>query len=295
MSRLRTRWSRDCLIDEGGHVWPLDAPGLRDRIGSDLPWRYLKRFAVETLGYCAVASGPAGSKIMLRPDVTAQPTLVGAFYWLIEQRSERIAISVLEDAWAHRLFTSKWAAVSYLGSKADAQLLARRRDFSSRRRAVDEVAHFAPLAALLRHAGDVGHRYTRGDFAALVRGPLDHRALVLEPNQDATRLIIKDWGSGYRTYSQAWIDRSKGLNVEDQRDFAYASKAAAGYRSAWIERRPRLEDIDARVLDEGGRLHHVSYTRIIVPMADAEGRPVLLGASIVNPAVDVRVEAVDKR
>jgi hypothetical protein len=85
-----------------------------------------------------------------------------------------------------------------------------------------------------------------------------------------------------------WLSNSKGLNLEDQRDVAYASKAAVGYRAAWIERQSVLEDVDARVLDEDGKLNHVRYTRMIIPMVDAGGQPMLVGASVVNPAVDIR-------
>jgi hypothetical protein len=77
------------------------------------------------------------------------------------------------------------------------------------------------------------------------------------------------------------------LNVEDQRDFVYACKAAASYRTAWMERQTMLEDVNARILDETGRLVHVRYTRIIVPMTDAGGEPVLMGASVVNPDVGI--------
>jgi hypothetical protein len=76
--------------------------------------------------------------------------------------------------------------------------------------------------------------------------------------------------------------------MEDQPDFAYACKAATSYRKAWLERQAVLEDVEARVLDEAGKLNDVRYTRIIMPMADADGQPVLVGASVVNPAVDTR-------
>lgn len=43
------------LIDEGGNLWPVGVPALRQKLGSDLPWGYLKRYAVENVGYCLVA------------------------------------------------------------------------------------------------------------------------------------------------------------------------------------------------------------------------------------------------
>jgi hypothetical protein len=74
----------------------------------------------------------------------------------------------------------------------------------------------------------------------------------------------------------------------------YARKTAVGYRVAWMERQSVLEDVDARVLDAAGKLNHVRYTRIIIPMAGPGGEPVLLGASVVNPAVDIRCKRINE-
>jgi hypothetical protein len=146
----------------------------------------------------------------------------------------------------------------------------------------------------MRHASERKYVHSTEAFRRLVEGPLRHRALVLVPSRDATKLKIREWGAGYRTYSRSWLGQSKGLNVEDQRDFAYACKAAASYREAWIERQSVLEDVDARVLDAKGKLNHVRYTRIIIPMADPSGEPVLVGASVVNPAVNIRSKDVEE-
>ena len=282
------------LIDEGGYLWPVGLPALRQKLGSDLPWGYLKRYAVENVGYCLVARRSQGVHVCLRPEVIAQPTLAAAIYWLIEQRAPRLVISVLRQTWTHRLLTSDASAVSLLSAEADARLVARQGDFLSRRRSLDDLPHFHPLADLMRRARERSYVHGKEAFEGLIAGPLRHRALMLAPSQDATRLTIKEWGSGYRTYSRSWLGQSKGLNVEDQRDFAYACNAAASYRVASRERQCILEDVDARVLDEAGKLNHVRYTRIIIPMADAAGQPVLMGASVVNPAVDIQCERLEE-
>jgi hypothetical protein len=290
MLQVRRSDSREWLIDEAGQLWPTGLPALREKIGSDLPWEFLQRYAVENLGYCSVSSRPTGAEIKLRPQIATQATLVAAIYWLIEQRAARLVISILSGTWMHKLFTSNWSALSYLSAEADAQLVARRGDFLSRRRSLDDLRRFPPLADLMRQASEGNHVYSPDAFNRLVSGRLRHRALVLQPSYEATRLTIKEWGSGYRTYSKSWPGRSKGLNVEDQRDFAYACKAAASYRLAWKERQSVLEDVAARVLDDAGKLNQVRYTRIIIPMTDACAEPVLLGASVVNPAVRFRTE-----
>jgi hypothetical protein len=282
------------LIDEGGNLWPVGLPALRQKLGSDLPWGYLKRYAVENVGYCLVARRSQGVHVCLRPEVIAQPTLAAAIYWLIEQRAPRLVISILRQTWTHRLLTSDASAVSLLSAEVDARLVGRRDDYLCRRRSLDDLPHFHPLAHLMRHAHDRRNVYSKEAFQRLVDGPLRRRALVLAPSDDASRLTIKEWGSGYRTYSRLWLSNSKGLNLEDQRDVAYASKAAVGYRAAWIERQSVLEDVDARVLDEDGKLNHVRYTRMIIPMVDAGGQPMLVGASVVNPAVDIRPKGLQK-
>jgi hypothetical protein len=285
----------DChewLIDEAGHLWPSRAPGLREKIGSDLPWKFLQRYAVENLGYCSVSSLPRGSHVKFRPQIIAQPTLVAAIYWLVEQRTPRLVISILREKWHDQIFTSNWSAVSHLSAEADAEFAARRGDFSSRRLSLDDLADLRPLTDLMHFASERNYVYDKKAFARLVEGPLQRRALVLVPSRDATRLTIKEWGAGYRTYSRSWLGLSKGLNVEDQRDFAYACKAATSYRLAWTGRESILEDVDARVLDEKGKLNHVRYTRIIIPMTDPDGGPVLMGASVVRPPVDIGSEGV---
>ena len=282
------------LIDEGGNLWPVGVPALRQKLGSDLPWKYLKRYAVENVGYCLVARRSQGVHVCLRAEIIAQPTLAAAMYWLIEQRAPRLVISVLRQTWTHRLLTSDAAAVSLLSAEADARLLARQGDFLSRRRSLDDLPRFHPLADLMQHTSERNHVFSREAFNRLVAGPLQRRAIVLAPSNEARKLTIKEWGSGYRTYSRSWLSNSKGLSMEDQRDVAYARKTAVGYRVAWMERQSVLEDVDARVLDAAGKLNHVRYTRIIIPMAGPGGEPVLLGASVVNPAVDIRCKRIDE-
>ena len=246
-------------------------------MGSDLPWEFLTRYAVVNLGYCSVSSLPHGARIRFRAQIIAQPALAAAIHWLAELKASRAVVSILRDAWTHEIFWSKWAAIGHLSAQADAQLVTRRGDFSARRRRLDDLHRFPPLADLVRHARERRDIHSTEAFSGLVEGPLQRRALVLVPSQNATRLTIKEWGTGYRVYSKSWLGQSKGLNVEDQRDFVYACKAAESYRTAWMERQTMLEDVDARILDETGRLVHVRYTRVIVPMTDAGGEPVLMG------------------
>jgi hypothetical protein len=292
MDQMQNR--HEWLIDEAGHLWPAGLSALREKIGSDLPWIFLKRYAVENVGYCSVALRSNGAQISLRPQIVTQATLAAAIYWLIEQRAPRLVISICKETWTHRLFASNWSALSYLSAEADAQLVARRSDFLSRRRSLDGLPRFHPLADLLRHAREKNHVYSVEAFERLAAGPLRRRTIVLAPSDDATRLTIREWGSGYLTYGKSWLRIAKGLNMEDQRDFAYACKAAASYRAVCMERESVLEDVDARVLDDAGKLNHVCYTRIIIPMADAAGEPVLVGASVVNAAADIRSKRIQE-
>jgi|GEM_PF-7062997 len=299
MSRAGRSVQREWMIDEVGRRWPGESAGLRRHIGSDLPWPQLKAYAVANLGYCRAMVGRTGAQITLRPRVVSQPTLAGTFFWVLQQPMERIAVNLAREApppgdWTRRVLGSKPHALGYLSREADAQHILRNAHFLSRARPLDDVAAFPPLAALLRRAVECGFRYEREAFAPLVEGPLQRRALVIAPSSDAARLTIKEWGTGYRTYSKRWLARSRGLNVEDQRDFLYASRAADGYRTAWAQCRPILEDVDARVVDEVGMLNHVRYTRIIIPMLTRGRQPRLVGASVVNPAVDVAVERFDE-
>ena len=94
------------LIDEDGYLWPVGLPALRQKLGSDLPWGYLKRYAVENVGYCLVARRSQGVHVCLRAEIITQPTLAAAIYWLIEQRAPRLVISILRQTWTHRLLTS---------------------------------------------------------------------------------------------------------------------------------------------------------------------------------------------
>jgi hypothetical protein len=129
MPRDRSEW----LVDEAGNLWPIGAPGLRVKVGSDLPWEFLTRYAVVNLGYCSVSSLPHGARIRFRAQIIAQPALAAAIHWLAEQKASRAVVSILLDAWTHEIFWSKWSAIGHLSAQADAQLVTRRSDFSARR------------------------------------------------------------------------------------------------------------------------------------------------------------------
>ena len=130
-------------------------------------------------------------------------------YWLIEQRAPRLVISFSAKHGRIGSHVGR-AAVSLLSAEADARLLARQGDFLSRRRSLDDLPRFHPLADLMQHTSERNHVFSREAFNRLVAGPLQRRAIVLAPSNEARKLTIKEWGSGYRTYSRSWLSNSKG-------------------------------------------------------------------------------------
>src|ERR1700733_11475334 len=89
MPRDREANRGEWLIDEAGNLWRAGAPGLRKKMRSDLPWEYLRRYAVEGLGYCAVSTLPNWVQIGFRAQNIGQPALAAAIHWLPGQKTAR--------------------------------------------------------------------------------------------------------------------------------------------------------------------------------------------------------------
>jgi hypothetical protein len=102
------------------------------------------------------------------------------------------------------------------------------------------------------------------------------------------KVLLRDVGWGYPWLDQRWVSRSRGLRMQDQPDYLLGSWAAEAYRCTAIDGVPRVEDVDAITVAPHLGQERIRYTRLILPVATRWGDRCLLGASVVDAAIDLR-------
>ena len=81
-----------------------------------------------------------------------------------------------------------------------------------------------------------------------------------------------------------------GLRVEDQPDYAYGKWVSGPYRQVLSTGEPSLEDVDAVITWPQQPRTSYRYRRLVVPFKGESDSTLLLGVTLVDPDIDLRVK-----
>ncbi len=229
-------------------------------------------------------------RIRFRPRVVADVALATAVYLLADDPPARIALSWFGAGWLDEIYGSWKAAVQRM---ADLTIKARALQsdaFRLRERNISRLSAGDPLGELFaRWRSHRGH-FDAAIFTPLIQGKLQDRYATVTSHSSNPTLTFASIGTGFLSYNKAWRRAVRGRRMEDQPDVLYGTWAANAYREALASGEPRLDDVDALINRPGLGSHRVRYRRLIVPFRPYSGVTYLLGASLIDPSVDLRVE-----
>ena len=281
-----------CLVfDDRGEVWDGNSPELADGLNASIGGEALTGYAIRNLGFIAANVINESVRIRLRPAVVSQVALSALLYWLHDQPFHRVLLSFLDHDWSHELVRSRQDAAGRLLGRVKMNLEDRRGDFLNKERPLQALAQASPLRALLNAWSDCNGKYDRERLATLLDTAVNGRFVLVEANKASPSLYIKDVGSGFTAVGKYWLSRSIGLRVEDQPDYAYGKWIAEHYRHVLATGEPSLEEVDAVITWPENPRRSYRYRRLVVPFDGGPNSTMLLGATLVDPHIDLRVKS----
>ena len=115
--------------------------------------------------------------------------------------------------------------------------------------------------------------------------------MLVEATRGSPDLLIKDIGSGLtRAARTLALPRHRAFSVEDQPDYAYGKWVARLYQQALLRGEPLLEDVDAVVMWPNQPRQSYRYRRLVLPFKRRDGSTALLGTTLHDPAIDLRIK-----
>ena len=214
------------------------------------------------------------------PDTVSARAVLQAVEIIRDSRpGTHITLAPLGDGRQKRAFNDQPAAITMMmGFFAEARS-SRNPRFLYERLPADRIAQDAGFGAI-----DEAWRTQPGRadqrLMEAVRASSSGRYLEVDPQDGATRLILRAVGAGYSLYGNGWKSGAVGERFEDMPDSDYARAAADAYREVFRTGQPVFEDVTALVhmMRTGPLL--LTYRRVILPIGSG-ARPLrLLGATL---------------
>jgi hypothetical protein len=277
------------LIDDQGQIWDGASKTLRASFDSPYSGGEFADYAVTNLGFVATNAYGGSCQIRIRPSFIAPSALDSLLHWLNAGKIDRIVLSWLDKDWHHELLRSRDETVGRVNELVEASKRAQPNDFISQQIAASELPENTALGILLRYWDRLSEPEGRPSLMELLNKALGNRYVRVQRDPGTTKLVFRELGGGMFNHYDAWRSNGLGVPIEDLPDRSYGRWVADAYGAALVERAPRVDDVDAIVRWPHVGRTRMRYRRVIVPFTAEEPDPFILGGSIIDNHIDLRI------
>jgi len=277
------------LIDDQGEIWRGDSRQLRIAFDSPYSGGEFVEYAVKNLGFVAINVFGASCQARLRPGFVSERATKALLDWLTRSRLERMVISTFIGDWQSQLVRVA-DAPARLSGLIDQASRAKPDDFLSSRLDLAAIANRPLLRDIVEAWPHIVGQYEYDALLALLRGIFEDRFVVVKMPAEAPHLLFHEVGNAllYSAY-ETWRSCAIGAPIEEQPDRHFGRWVASTYNAAASDIMPRIEAVDAIMRwPHAGRSRH-RYKRVIFPFQVAGAPKFLVGGTIVDDAIDLRV------
>jgi hypothetical protein len=279
------------LFDDKGELWDGKSRKLAEALHASLSSEDLLKYVVRNLGFIAVTENNGSLRLQLRPTIVSQVALGGLLYWMHDRAVERVLISCLDEEWSHELVRTREEAVRRLLTKVRRDGEDRRGDFLNQPRPLHDLPDTSPLRAVLNAWAECDGVYDHKRLLPVLQNATNGRFFLVEAAASSPSIMIRDIGNGFTRDAGYWLGRTVGHRVEDQPDYAYGKWLAEVYGKVVTSRAPSLDDVDAVITWPQQPRISYRYRRLVVPFETGKDSTLLLSATLIDPAIDLRVKS----
>jgi hypothetical protein len=275
------------IFDDLGNSWPASAQRFRTTFAIPTADAVPSKYAVKALGFVAIDCFGRSAQFRLDPSVAHMGAIAAALAWLRRQVCDRIVIDYYDAGWKLAVVRNCDTAQIMI----DALLTAAQRKAMYQRivrpSPTDQLKPIAPFSKLLAEWRAAMAGYIPFEPTNLAQRYLGDRYVVDEQRSDG-EIVYKEIGPGFHYFGPKWMQNSRGKPISEQPDRDYGLWIADHYREALASNTPRIDDIDALVHNADGTRMRFRIKRVIVPIINGNGPPLLIGGSIYDDKIDLR-------
>ncbi len=277
------------LIDDQGQVWDGSSRQLRHAYDSPYSGGEFSDYAVVNLGFIATNVYGQSAQIRLRPSFTADAAYDALYRWLLNRRFDRIVLTWLDSEWQNEMLRSNQAALIRLDDMIEEAKRQRPDEFLSRKLEGPTVRDPHAMQQLFKEWPQLSANLNEVELRRMLEPLLGHRYVVVKGERSAEKVVFSEFGGGIFANYDVWRSCAVGAPIQEQPDRLYGRWVADAYKEAIKLNAPRLDQVDAIVCwPREGRLR-MRYQRLIVPIKVSNEEIHLLGGSVVDDRIDLRV------
>jgi len=250
------------------------------------------RFQVVNAGWVGICQMRSRIVVFLRPSKATSGALAGALYHLADAGVEgdgpgNIVVLGGEAPLSYE-FPTRCALLRAVCDVVDAAQPCHHHRFARRQAKRSQMTADSPILGLASIWHELDGRYDVERMWRCLTVELRQRFVVVSTDPDA--MHVRSLGGGFGELARYW-PTGGGVRLKDQPDAHYGRWLEGAYREAEQSDQPLIEAVDCDIdwPREGRRRHR--YWRFIAPFQLDGGRRVVLGATLIDPAIALRPES----
>jgi hypothetical protein len=286
------------LFDDLGNTWDGGSPRLRDAFGSPATADEFSTYVVKNMGFIAVHGYGRSCEIRYRPRLVTPATFSALKEWTGGRAFDRIVTAHFDSDWIYGLHAGKEPALAKIDATLAASRLPRPGDYLIRPLAKDDLPRTTPLHnalhSLIENWPMLSQSVHSQGLWNIIHQSLQGRYHLIDANNGVRDLTFREIGSGFVSYADGWVTNAIGKAIEDQDDAPYGAWVAENYRQALKSGQPAVCDVDTITTTAKLGRTRLRYKRVLLPARSIGGGTWLLNSSILDPAIDLRADLLDK-
>jgi hypothetical protein len=276
------------LITDSGEMHDANSHSLRRELGISRPDFDFLAYVVRNIGFIGFRRGDRALRVQLRPSVASKVALTRLFQLLAEEQPQSVVINLVDEPVVEQILGGWRRALPVID-----RLIGMAQDslgdcFLSAARDIAALDACDPLAGMFNRWCARNGMAEVKDIPDLVGRALAQRHVVVEV-QDAA-LTLRHVGGGFPTYKRTRRTRRNTMDVELHPDFYYGKWVKQRYQSALARREPVLADVDALIAQPQRGRSRWRYRHLLLPIRGRDAGLRLLGASVIDASIDLRVK-----
>ncbi|MGE0700592.1 MAG: hypothetical protein AB7O57_15950 [Hyphomicrobiaceae bacterium] len=278
------------LIDDQGEIWQGDSRKLREAFDSPFSGGEFVEYAIKNLGFVAVNVYGTSCQIRFRPDFLGNHTISSLKCWIEKSRAQRIVMSHFESGWQDVLVLPA-VAVGKLNELMERRHFSKSGDFLSQNLAIGALKGRQELRDIVESWPNLIANYDAEVLLRLAKFAVDYRYAVVKRSDSQGKLVFDEISDRIYCAFDTWRECAVGAPIEEQPDRTFGKWVANAYYDTFQSDEPRFDAVDAIVQLPGDGRSRRRYRRLIFPVPSKKYGTLLVGGSIIDQAIDLRVTA----
>jgi hypothetical protein len=277
------------LIDDQGEIWAGSSAALRRTFDSPYSGGDFVDYAVLNLGFVALNNFGSSCQVRIRPSMVTDGAYRALKMCLLKVKCERVVITAFDRDWSNELVRSGEVALNRLEQHLVKGRSPKARDFLVRPLTQSELPASTALGQLSRNWSELSRPSGQHELMRLLQVALGDRYVVVKTEPTNGKIVFHEFGQGLFSQYDTWRTCAVGAPVSEQPDRGYGRWIAETYGQAMSDQSIKVDQVDAIVRWPHAGRQRLRYKRLIVPVETQSAGKLLVGGSIIDNMVDLRV------